>query len=96
MVFENAQQLGLRGYRHFADFIKQDGAAFGQFEAPRAALEGSREGPFFVAKDFAFNQRLRNCRAVDRDEGTLPARAELMNRASHQLFASATGSRDQH
>ena len=41
-VFEHAQQLRLRADRHLADFVEQQRAAFGQFEAADAALRALR------------------------------------------------------
>ena len=53
--------------RHLADFVEQQGAAFGQFEAAGAAFERAGERAFFVAEDFALDQRFGNGRAIDRE-----------------------------
>ena len=37
-IFQNAQQLGLRLQGHFADFVQQQRAVLGHFEAAGAAL----------------------------------------------------------
>ena len=73
VVFENTQQLRLCAHWHLADFIEQQRAPFGQFEASSAPLQSSCEGALFVAKDLAFNQRLRNRCAVDGDERPVAA-----------------------
>src|SRR5205823_14999210 len=49
---------------HLADFIEQQGSAFSQLEASDPALQRSRKSAFFMTKDFAFNQDLR-----DREKG---------------------------
>ena len=67
-VFQHAQQLGLRGDRHFADFVEQQRAAFGQLKAAGAALQSAGECSFLMAEDFAFDERLRNGGAVDGHE----------------------------
>ena len=96
VVFEHAQQLGLRAHRHFADFVEQDRAAFGQLEAAGAPFESSGEGALFVAEDFAFDQGFRNGCAIDGDERPLAARTQLMDGARHQFFAGAAGPGNQH
>src|SRR5437899_3562490 len=95
-VLEDAQQLGLSSDRHLADFIKQQGSAFSQLEASDPALQRSRKSAFFVTKDFAFNQRLRDRGAVDRYERLATTRAELVNRAGDKPFAGTTRPSDQH
>src|SRR6266566_78090 len=55
-VFEHAQELGLRGRGHLADFVEQKRSAVGQFEAADAALGRAGEGTALVTEDFAFHQ----------------------------------------
>ena len=50
---------------------------------PHLVLHGSGEGPFFVAKEFAFQQVLGQGRAVDGDEGVMLAAAVEVERAGH-------------
>ncbi len=95
-VFQHAQQLGLGGNRHLADFVEQQRAAFGQFEAADAALERAGECALFVTEDFAFDQRFRNRGAIDGDERLRLARAERVNGARDQFFSGAAFSRDQY
>ena len=94
-VFQHAQQFGLRADRHLADFVEQQRAALGQFEAAGAALQRAGERAFFVAEDFAFDQRLRNRGAVDGDERLRLARAERVNGARDQFLAGAALAGDQ-
>ncbi len=95
-ILQNAQQLGLRRHRHFADFIEQQRAVLRHFEAAGAALRRAREGAFFVAEQLAFNQRFRQRRAVDGDERALTARAKRMYRPRHHLLSSAALAGDQY
>ena len=95
-VFQHAQQLGLGADGHFADFVQQQRAALGQFEAADAALQRAGECALLVAEDFAFDQRFRNGGAVDGDERLALARAELVDGARHQLLAGAAFAGDQH
>ena len=61
-VFENAQEFGLGADGHFANFIEQQSAAFGEFEASGAALQGAGESAFLVAEDFAFHRAFQEWR----------------------------------
>src|SRR5579859_1846949 len=93
-VFENTQEFGLRGRRHFADFVEQERAAVGQFKAADAALGRAGESTALVAEDFAFHQGFGNRRAVDGDERAAGARREPVNRAGNNLFARSRFSGD--
>ena len=92
---EDAQQLGLGADGHFADLVEQQRAAGGQLEAAGAALDGAGEGAFFVAEDFAFDERFRDGGAVDGDEGPRLARAEVVKGAGDQLLAGAAFAGDE-
>jgi len=49
LVFlQDAEQLHLRLEAKFADFIQEDCAAVGKFEAANAPLERPREGPLHM------------------------------------------------
>ncbi len=93
-IFEDAQQLGLRADRHFADLVEKQRAAFGEFKAADATLESSGESSLFVTKDFAFDQRFRNRRAVDGHECTRFSRAVFVNGACDQFLAGTAFSGD--
>ena len=47
---EDAQQTGLQGNGHIADFIQKKRASFCLFKSACSFLVGSGEGPFFVPK----------------------------------------------
>ena len=49
-----------------------------------------------MAEEFAFEQRLRDCGAVDGDEGPFLSRAALMDGACDNFLAGAALSPDQH
>src|SRR5262249_1824157 len=55
---------------------------------------GERAAP--VAEELAGGQLLRETRAVDRHERTLPPRALVVDRSRHQLFAGTPLPLDQH
>ena len=64
VLLNGAQQLGLRGRRKFAYFVKKHRAAlrFFQKAAPRAHRAG--EAPLHMTEKLALQQRFRQGRAV--------------------------------
>jgi hypothetical protein len=68
------QQLHLRGRSHFGDLVEEERAAVGQLEASLPPIERAGKCAAFMAEDLAFEQRLRNCCAVDRDKRGLRPR----------------------
>ncbi len=65
---QNAKEFHLHGKAGFADFVEEDGAAVGDFEQAAFVLIGAGERALNVAEEFAFEQRLWKCAAVDGDE----------------------------
>ena len=49
-ILDHAQQLGLRGLRHFADLVEQQRAFVSLFKAAGGALHGSRKRALLVAE----------------------------------------------
>ena len=47
---EDAEQLGLKNQREFANFIEENSAALGDFEKSFFLIDGAGEGAFFVAE----------------------------------------------
>ena len=89
-LLEYAQQLGLHGHGHIADFVQKEGSALGQLEfAHTAAPLGPGEGPFLIAKEFALNEGLWDGGAVDGDEGLVFPGAVVPQDAGKHLFAHA-------
>ncbi len=65
---QHAQQLGLQLDRQIADFVEEERAAAGLLDLARAPLGRAGEGPALVAEEFAFEQSVRDGRAVHGDE----------------------------
>ena len=74
-LFEHAQELGLAAAAEVADFVEEQRTAAGQLELAGPRLVGVGEGALLVTKEFAFQERLGNRGAVDRDERTAAAGA---------------------
>ena len=91
-----AQHLALNERRHIADFVQEQRAARALLELADAALIGAGERAFLVAEQFAFQQRIGNRGAIDREELTRNARAMLIQCTGDQLFAGAALAANQH
>ena len=94
-IFQYAQQFCLRRRGHFADFIEQQSAAVGEFEAADAPFGRAGEGAALVAENFAFHQRFGNRGAIDGDERAAGARRKLVNAARDDFLARAGFAGDQ-
>lgn len=68
LVLQNAQQLGLHGGRHVADFIQEKRASIGFDDSARPCGRGARESAFAMAEELAFEKLMRNRRAIDGNE----------------------------
>jgi len=66
------------------------------FEFSYPLLVRSREGPLFVAEEFALHKALGHGGAVDRQERLPGPAAVLVDRPRHQLLSGAAFSDDQH
>ncbi len=79
----------------FADFVEEEGAAIGEFEAADFALVCAGEGTAFVAKQFTFKQIVGERGAVDGDKRLVGAGGEAVERAGDEFFACAGGALDE-
>ena len=92
---EDAEQFALEGQGDFADFIEEEGAAFGGFEAADAVADGAGEGAFGVAEEFAFVQFGGDGGAIDADERFLRPATAAMDFVGDQFLAGAGFAEDQ-
>ena len=70
-ILQKAQQLGLSGHRHVADFVQEQRSAVGLLEQTRLGVGRRRVGPFRITEQLAFDQVLGDRGAVDRQETSL-------------------------
>ena len=89
MPFQHAQELGLNGRAHLADFVEHQRALVRGLELADLALGGTGEGPLLVAEQLAGQQAPRQGGAVQADERPLAARTGKMDRPRDQLLADA-------
>ncbi len=66
-IFQKSQQLGLKGLAHIGDFVQENGAAIGLFDAAVFLFDGAGERAAFVAEELAFQKSFRNGGAIDAD-----------------------------
>ncbi len=83
--FQHAQQLGLHGERHVADFVQKKRAAGGLLEFSDVPRGRAGEGTFFVAEQFRFDQLGGHGGAIERHERPGAPRAFLVNRARDRV-----------
>ena len=72
-LLEHAQQLGLQFQRQIANLVEEQRARAGYLELARAPLGRAGERAALMAEQLAFDQAVRDRRAVDRDERLAPA-----------------------
>src|SRR5580698_3515521 len=95
LILQHAQQLRLQFQRDFPHFIEKQSSAVGQFHASDLLSDGAREGAFFVAEKFTFQQSRRDGGAVQLDESAIFAGAQIVNRAGNQFFTGTSFTQDQ-
>ncbi len=96
LLLQDSQQLGLHRRSQLTNLIEKQGSVIGCFELPLPHPDGAGVCALLVSEEFAFEQRLRDCSAVDGDEGPFVSRATLMDGACDNFFAGAALSPDQH
>src|SRR5215831_13513750 len=93
---QDAEQLYLHGQAGIPDLIEKDRALVGNFEQSFLVRRRTGESSAHVAKEFAFQQSLRKCTAVDGHERFFRSRAVQVNRFCHEFFSRAAFTGDQY
>src|SRR5205809_60198 len=94
-ILEEAQQLGLQGPAHVADFVEEDRAAIGFFHAAQLGFDRAGECALLVAEELAFEEGLGNRRAIDANITRIATVTERVQRAGDELLAGAAFAKDQ-
>ena len=71
-VLQEAKELCLHVERHLSELVEEERASFGRLDLALHALGRAREGAALVTEQLALEQRRRDGRAIDRDEGPAP------------------------
>ena len=75
--------------RNLADFVQEKRALVGQFKQTAFLRPSVRECALFISEQFAFEQRLRNGGAIDREERLGLAQALVMQSFGDQILAGS-------
>ena len=94
-VLDGAQELGLRGQGQVGDFVEKQRAAVGVLELAAAAAHARRRA-LLDAEELGLEQRLDERRAIDGDERTVPAPAQVVDLTGDELLADAALAFEQH
>ena len=95
-LFEEGEQLGLRGGAEIANLVEEQRPAVGDLHEAELALARVREGAALVAEQLALHQVLGDGGAVELDEGAGRARRAVVQHARHRLLAGAALAGHQH
>ena len=95
VVFEDAEELGLKGEGEGCDLVEEEGAGVGEFDLAGAGFGGAGEGSAFAAEEFGLDEVLGEGGAVEADVGLVGARAEGDEGAGDELFAGAAFAADE-
>ena len=94
LVLEGAQQLGLGGDGHVADFIEKQRTVAGGFEEARLVAIRAGEGAANVAEELALEECFDDGGAIEDDVLAFDSAARMQS-AGDQIFAGASGSLDE-
>ncbi len=88
---KDAEEFDLERGVELGDFVEEEGAGVGEFEAAFATAGGAGEGAFFVAEEFGLEEGRGEGGAMDGDEGFLSARGEVVDGLGDEFLAGAGG-----
>ena len=94
-VFKEAEEFGLEGPAHVANFIEENGTAVGFFDAAELLADGAGKRALFMAEELAFEEVFGDGGAVDADVISLAADTEAVEGAGDQFLAGAAFAEDQ-
>ena len=95
-LLEDTQQLGLERGAAFTNLIEEQGAAIRQLKTSFTLTHRPGKGAFLMAEQFAFQQGVRQRRAVKFDEGGASPWRMVMDGVGDQLFPGAAFAAYQH
>src|SRR5262249_55051807 len=96
LILQNVQQLRLKQWRHFADFVEQDCSLVAKLELARLGMRSAGERAGFVSKQFAFEKVSRNRSAIHFQERAMGARRQLVDEARKNFFSCTAFTKQQH
>src|SRR3546814_1191066 len=88
-LLEEAQQLQLERKRDVADLVEEKRAALSKLDLALRGLDRAGKGALFIAEQFGLEQAFGDGGPVDRDEGTAPPGARLLEADGAILLSGA-------
>src|SRR6266550_2250823 len=89
LLLQHAKKLRLKFEGKVADFVEEERAAVGEFEAADFLIDGAGERAALVAEQLGFEKATGNGGAIDFNEGAIAARTKIVDGAGDELFARA-------
>src|SRR4030095_2946036 len=94
-LLQDAQEFSLCFRRKSCNFIENDGSLAAEFEAAKFSFDGAGECAAFVAKKFAFDEMWRKRGAVNFQERSITAWAQLVDQSREMVFSGTGFASDQ-
>src|SRR5207245_7229775 len=95
-LLQHAQELRLHGGTHLAHFVEKQRPSGALLQPARPRRHGPGEGALLVPKQLRLEQRLRERRAVQRDERPLRAPRPAVDQVRHDLLAGPRLAGEEH
>src|SRR5690554_2593640 len=92
---KRAEKLRLKANRRFRDLVEEEGPAVGFLEEALPRLDGAGKCALGVTKELALEERLRERRAIHRDEGFIAPIGVGVNCPRDEFFTCAALTRDE-
>jgi len=89
MLVQQPQEFRLQSRAENANLIQEQRSAVRELDSSLLGEQGACEGAFFVAEKLGFHEGFGQGGAVDADEGPAALRAEVVQRARHELLAGS-------
>ena len=94
-LLQDAEQSRLQVQRQIIDLVDEQCAAGGAFDVAVVFAHGAGESSPFVPEQLALQERSRKRGAVQRHEGTVTARTQIMEGTRNQFLSRAAFAADQ-
>jgi len=89
LLLKDAKKFRLEFEGKIADFVEEERAAVGEFEAANFLTDGAGESAAFVAEKLGFEKAAGNGGAIHFDESAIAARAEIVDSTGKEFLAGA-------
>src|ERR1019366_1246457 len=95
LLLDNAEQFALELRAELTDFIEEEGSTVGGADETERIAAGTGESAFYVAEEFAFEQRITQGGTIDGNEGFVGPERVIVD-VSGEHFLTRTGFTQNH